>query len=368
MKKAVLWFAAAALLCGAPAASAQTVWYNTEGGRYYHADPHCDAIDEKYWDEMAETTTAYTERLGLRGPCSRCFDEVPSIPAAQLSAAGKGKRIVDLRFGGSQPDEVSCLALTPQGHIVMAGYASSADGTLSDRTKSGWSGWAALADTKGNTLWNFCSRHASRDRMRAPVVHEDGTITVLLESRGNEYDQTELIRLSMQGEVLSRKALVHIEKEQGMLAPEMPGAFAGGYVIATCDESRKIDYQPIDGNSRAAIYQPKYHWFDFEGNRLGTTQTLWHASLAAIGDRHVIEAIDQTYWLCALDEKGNRTKLVSLYDGLRAEKEYRAVVSLADGGAAAALYEHGGYDMKSTLQRWDAQGNLLSAIALEDFA
>lgn len=366
MKKAVLWIAVMALLCGAPA-SAQTVWYNTVGGRYYHADPHCSAIDEKYWDEMAETTTAYTERLGLRGPCSRCFDEAPAVPAAQLSAAGKGKRIVDLRFGGSQPDEVSCLALTPQGHIVMAGYASSADGTLSDRTKSGWSGWAALADTKGNTLWNFCSRHASRDRMRAPVVHEDGTITVLLESRGNEYDQTELIRLSMQGEVLSRKALVHIEKEQGMLAPEMPGAFAGGYVIATCNESRKIDYQPIDGNSRAAIYQPKYHWFDFEGNRLGTTQTLWHASLAAIGDRHVIEAIDQTYWLCALDEKGNRTKLVSLYDGLRAGKEYRAVVSLADGGAAAALYEHGGYDMKSTLQRWDAQGNLLSAIALEDF-
>ena len=36
------------------AACAQTVYYNTDGGRYYHADPHCDAIDEQYWDDMAE--------------------------------------------------------------------------------------------------------------------------------------------------------------------------------------------------------------------------------------------------------------------------------------------------------------------------
>lgn len=366
MKKAVLCFAAAALLCGAPAASAQTVWYNTEGGRYYHADPHCDAIDEKYWDEMAETTTAYTDRLGLRGPCSRCFDDAPSVPASQMAAKGEGKTLVHLQFGGSEPDEASDMALTPQGQIVLAGHTSSTDGTLSDRTKSGWSGWLTLVDTKGNTLWNFCSRHASMDRMRAPVAHDDGTITVMLESRGNEYHQMELIRLNMQGEVLSRKPLVRLEKGDGELAPETPAAFAGGYVFATYNEKKKIDYQPVPG-SREEIYQPKYHFFDFEGNLLGTTQAYWHNAVAAVGDRHVIEAIDRTYWLCALDEKGNRTKLVSLYDGLRAGKEYRAVVSLADGGAAAALYEHGGYDMKSTLQRWDAQGNLLSAIALEDF-
>ena len=357
------------MLCmPAEAWAAQTVYYNTEGGRYYHAQPRCDAIDEAYWDEMAETTTAYTQRLGLRGPCPRCFEEESDIPAVMLPVKNEGGRakITALRFGGGMPDEVSCLARTPQGHIVMAGYTASSDGTLSDRTKSGWSGWIAMVDAQGNTLWNFCSRHASRDRMRAPVVHEDGTITVLLESRGNEYDQMELIRLDMQGNVLSRKPLLRLEKGQGALAPEMPGAFAGGYVIASYDERREIAYEPVK-YSRAPIYQPQYHWFDFEGNLLEKTQALWHASVSAISDRHVIEAIDQTYWLCAIDEKGNRTKLSALYEGLRAEMEYRGVVSLKDGGAVGALYEHREYDMKTTLRRWDAQGNLISEIELNDF-
>lgn len=209
-----LWAAVVLLLILPAMAHAQTVYYNTEGGRYYHADPHCDTIDQRYWNEMAETTTAYAERLGLRGPCSRCFDEESAVTVSAL-----------------------------------------------------------------------------------------------------------------------------------------PAVFAGGYVIAACDEEKKIDYEPVSGSSRGAIYQPAYHWFDFEGNPLGTTQTLWHTALAAVSDRHTIEAIDQTYWLCAVDEKGNRTKLVRLYDGLRGNMEYRALASLADVGAAAALYEHGGGNMRSTLQR-----------------
>lgn len=362
-----LWAAIVLLLILPVTVHAQTVYYNTAGGRYYHADPYCDTIDERYWNEMAETTTAYTERLGLRGPCSRCFDEEPAVTVSTLSVGETEKRGQTLRFGGSGVDEISCMAAAPRGHIVMTGYTTSSDGSLSDRTKSGWSGWTAMVDVQGNTLWNFCSRHASHDRMRAPVVHADGTITVLLESRGNEYDQTELIRLDMQGSVISRKPLLRLEKGEGSLAPEMPGVFVGGYVIASCDEKNEIDYEPVSGSSRGAIYQPAYHWFDFDGNLLGTTQTLWHEALAAVSDRHTIEAIDQTYWLCAMDGKGNRTKLVRLYDGLRGNLQYRALASLEDGGAAAALYEHGGGSMRSTLQRWDAQGNLTCEIVLEDF-
>ena len=52
MKKTILLMIAMMFLCSS-AASAQTVYYNTEGGRYYHADPHCDVIDEKYWNSMA---------------------------------------------------------------------------------------------------------------------------------------------------------------------------------------------------------------------------------------------------------------------------------------------------------------------------
>lgn len=367
MKKMIMLLVGIVFLCGA-SASAQTVYYNTEGGRYYHADPYCDTIDEKYWDDMAETTTAYTEQLGLRGPCSRCCHEEPTAQEASSSVKNEKKGTADLRFGGSGADEISCMAVTPQGHIVMTGYTTSSDGTLSDRTKSSWSGWTSMMDTQGNTLWNFCSRYASRDRMRAPVVHADGTITVLLESRGNEYHQTELIRLDMLGSVISRKPLLRLEKGEGELAPEMPGVFAGGYVIASYDESKKINYEPISRYSRKGHYQPAYHWFDFEGNLLGTTQTLWNGALAAVSDRHTIEAIDQTYWLCTIDEKGNRTKLSSLYEGKLNNKEYKDLVSLEDGGAVAVLYEQNDGSKRSTLRRWDAQGNLINEIILHGFS
>ena len=92
MKKTILLIAATVFLCSS-AASAQTVYYNTEGGRYYHADPRCDVIDEKYWDEMAETTTAYTERLGLRGPCSRCFDDESAVSVSAVSVEDELEKI-----------------------------------------------------------------------------------------------------------------------------------------------------------------------------------------------------------------------------------------------------------------------------------
>lgn len=74
MKKAILWLAAIVLLCGA-SASAQTVYYNTEGGRYYHADPHCDSISEKYWSSMSEIKREQAQQIGLKGPCERCVEK-----------------------------------------------------------------------------------------------------------------------------------------------------------------------------------------------------------------------------------------------------------------------------------------------------
>lgn len=65
-------FCAAVLCLMGGAACAQTVYYNTDGGRYYHADPHCDTIDERYWDAMAEIQMKDAMQSGLRGACSRC--------------------------------------------------------------------------------------------------------------------------------------------------------------------------------------------------------------------------------------------------------------------------------------------------------
>lgn len=212
-----------------------------------------------------------------------------------------GTRGTVLQFGGSGTDEIQDLAVTPDGRVVMAGMTSSSDGTLSDRTREGQSGWGALVDLQGNTCWNFCSRYGSNDRMKAPVVHADGTITVLLETKGGVYDQVELIRLDAAGNVLSRKPLAQLTQEGSAYAPEEPGVFCGGYVIATIDSTKKIDFEPVYRYSKGVVYQPVYHFFDFDGNLLFETQAIWQNGIAQTSRAHVIEAIDQMYWLCALD-------------------------------------------------------------------
>ena len=73
------------------------------------------------------------------------------------------------------------------------------------------------------------------------------------------------------------------------------------------------------------------------------------------------------YWLCALDEQGNHTKLARLYEGLRDTAEYLALVTLDDGGAMACLHQQVKGEESSVIQRWDAQGNLVSEIPLAGF-
>ena len=368
MKKAVLGLAAIVLLCGA-SASAQTVYYNTEGGRYYHADPHCDTIDEKYWNSMAEISEEQALQMGFKGACQRCFKEEPAldIPLRPVGLPAENTSAAYLRFGGSRQDVINDLALTGDGRLVMAGETASSDGTLADRTKTGISGWVALVDLQGNTYWNFCSRHGSTDRMESPVVHDDGTITVLLNSHGNEYGQMELIRLDMGGKVVSRKALVKIPRKDGGCAPEWSGVFSGGYVVATYDQSTRIEFEPIYRYSGRPVYQPVYHWFDFNGNLLFQTQALWQHGVMHVSRNHVIEAIDQTYWLCALDEKGNHTKLAKLYDGLRATQDYRDLISLDDGGAVACCYQLSNGEEDTFIRRWDAQGNSVFDVGFKGF-
>lgn len=192
-----------------------------------------------------------------------------------------------LQFGGSGTDEIGDLAVTPDGRVVMAGMTSSSDGTLSDRIRSGQSGWGALVDLQGNTCWNFCSRYGSDDRMKAPVAHADGTITVLLETKDGVYDQVELIRLDDAGNVLSRKPIAQLTQEGSAYAPEEPGVFCGGYVIATIDSTKRIDFEPVYRHSEGVVYQPVYHFFDFDGNLLFETQALWQNGIAQTSRAHV---------------------------------------------------------------------------------
>lgn len=336
---------AAMLVLSAASACAQTVYINTAGGRYIHTRPDCDTIDEQYASSMLALSEEEAAARGVYRRCGRCM------------AAQNVQRAGEWCFGGSGRDTVNGLADAGSGRIVMTGATDSCDGTLAGRTKTGHSGWTAMVDAQGNTLWNFCTRYGSRDMMTSPVVHEDGTITVLLHSNGSEFEQIELIRLNDVGGVVSRKPLMTIRDERCGWAPEWPGVFSGGYIVASYD--RSISFDNPGGNM--PVYQPVYHGFDFDGNPLFETQAPWECSMACVGYAHTIEVIDGTWALCALDEQGKRTMLSTLENARERNRSYTALVSLPDGGAAA-VQNWGGTDAR--LRRWDAQGTLMGEMTL----
>lgn len=86
--------------------SAQTVYYNTEGGRYYHADPHCDSISEKYWNSMAEITREQAQQIGLGGPCERCFKKGSVLTAGEAGGAEGFILTAPVTLEYSQDDQV----------------------------------------------------------------------------------------------------------------------------------------------------------------------------------------------------------------------------------------------------------------------
>ena len=135
-------------------------------------------------------------------------------------------------FGGSKNELVNGMAISADDRILLTGYASSADGTLENRTKSGRSGWVLCVDRQGNVLFSFCSRNGSQDEMQAPVFHADGTATVLLNSHGNEKKLIELIRLDQGGNVLSRTTLQETSSPDINL---MGRIFSGGYLVSSAN-------------------------------------------------------------------------------------------------------------------------------------
>ncbi len=67
----------------------ETLWYNHDGGSRYHADAHCAAISEKYWNIMQPLTVKvlFEAPYDQLTPCSMCSaGAVLSVPE-QLAAA-----------------------------------------------------------------------------------------------------------------------------------------------------------------------------------------------------------------------------------------------------------------------------------------
>lgn len=248
-------------------------------------------------------------------------------------------------FGGSKSDVLYEMAASGDGRIVMVGYTASSDGTLSSRTKTGRSGWALCVDTQGNVLWSFCSRLGTYDTFTAPVFHEDGSVTVVLEAQRDGRQELELIRLDAQGEVLLRKTMLLTGDGVGSVA--LVQATDSGYILGE---------QGGSGITVAA------HLFGWDGERIGDVDIQSPAVLDseyARAQSHVIRHEGGAGWLFAVDGQGNETRLAQVMtvreDG-RILKRYDALVSLEDGGAAGCGWVNDGDVDRGILTRWNAQG------------
>lgn len=100
MRKPVGLCALVVFLLGA-VASAQTYYYNLDGGRYLHADPHCASIDEQYGDSMAEISLEQAQNMGLIEYCADCMGG----KVAPAGSTGESTA-VSLHFGGSGRDQI----------------------------------------------------------------------------------------------------------------------------------------------------------------------------------------------------------------------------------------------------------------------
>ncbi|MBQ7888031.1 MAG: hypothetical protein IJ313_14260 [Clostridia bacterium] len=279
------------------------------------------------------------------------------LMCALLGAPACGGALETYALGGSEADVVHDVAAMADGGVLLAGFTQSHDGTLSDRTKTGWTGWLACVDAQGNTRWNFCSRQGSNDYMRAPVAHADGTITVLLAGNGSERNLIELIRLNARGDVISRKTILELRNKQGQCLIEKPGVFAGGYVLA-------------GASSDEPFLRITYRWFDFEGNLLKTVDRQWDGAVMAVSESHIIEAHDGAYWLCSIDARGNDTRLCKLFESNGRDRiermTFTSLASLDDGGALACMRQ--GEDAKNNrLIRFGADGSVVWQLDLGGF-
>lgn len=275
---------------------------------------------------------------------------------AALLLFAAGAQAETYTYGGSGSDCLEDIAVSEDGRMLMTGYASSTDGTLASRTKSGRSGWALCVNAQGEVLWSFCSRNGSEDEMRAPVFHDDGTATVLLLSRGSEKELVELIRLDVDGKATDRVTLAENADTEGKsLMMLSPHAFAGGYVIGT-----------LDSRNWAASYAA----YDWKGRRLNTLDGLAaEDGIMAMSGAHAILGIGEEIWLCALAQDGTRTPLAKLdehREGETLSRRYNGMISLEGGGAAACGWIKMGEQRKGLFSRWNAEGQIVFEWVMDD--
>lgn len=151
-------------------------------------------------------------------------------------------------YGGSGFDSLGGIAAGADGRIVMTGFTESSDGTLVTRTKTGQCGWVLCIDSNGEVLWNFCRHAAKYERMEAPVIHSDGTVTVMFWTEQSGIGRLELIRLSPEGEMLSVTPLA--EAPDNMTHVIVCGSEDGYTVLEMNKRTQNIRYMRFDWNGQ----------------------------------------------------------------------------------------------------------------------
>lgn len=263
-------------------------------------------------------------------------------------------------YGGSGDDYLSDIAVRNDGLILLTGNTNSTDGTLSNRTKSGRSGWALCVDRQGNVLWSFCTRLGTQDRLISPVFQNDDTVTVMLQVlKADGERELELIRLNMSGDVVTRKTVVKGDC--------FSRAVEAGYLIGEPEKDDSMEINPLryllcnwDGETRELQGWVTGGWEEPMTRR---------GYVSAHSSNHLIRFHENQLWLTAFDALGNETLLTAVSDiemYILGVTRFHGMVSLEDGGAAASgLTEDNGIG-KGRLARWDAQGNTIFDRQIDD--
>lgn len=259
-------------------------------------------------------------------------------------------------FGGSRRDWLYHMAVSDDGLIAMTGWTESSDGTLSARTKTGRSGWLLVIDKDGKEIVNFCTRLGNHDHLSYPVFHEDGTLTVMLyaEDANLGWVKHELIRLDMDGNVVSREVLMEKGVDDEYFV-DVVGNDERGYVFSE-------SLIRIEGG------YTHYELFDYGGGYVRRLDE-WNG-LNAFADAHVLRFAQEDgkeIYLYARDAQDVEKQLSKAFD-LREDKlrpvMYDGFLSLPDGGAAGAGWALEKDETKEEriglFTRWDAEGNIVS--------
>lgn len=249
------------------------------------------------------------------------------------------------RYGGSGYDYLGDIDTSKDGRILMTGHTESTDGTLSDRTKTGRTGWALCVDAQGEVLFSFCSRNDEEAWMDCPVFHEDGSATVLLYS-GMGAGGVEMIRLSPQGEDIWRKEII----------PEG----AGGAFYADATPLGYI-FSCMDGKGRPSGMM----LFDWEGEKIREYDDLFEYFDGRLRGGFLLGGTHEERKILRMNDGGE----YETFAALQADSEITTSAELRateDGGVFMfmGLQPEDGAD--SRVLRWDAQGELVYDMNIVD--